>query len=164
APVAGLSAVGRDAQSVARVCHWGLRQSRECAAVDARLREGQPAVAALRGAFRSHLRDARLHAGLWPRSREPSRAAHDRLLHQPRSAAAWLRAGADARGFDPAGQLVRDLGPYGLGGDPRAPARSAPCVIRRRRENSSRTKAEPTEETEAPRRPTEYSPPVQGSR
>ena len=34
---------------------------------------------------------------------------HDRFLHQPRGAAARLRAGDDARGFDASGHLLRDL-------------------------------------------------------
>ena len=47
-PDRGLSAIGRDAQPAARVRDRRLRQSRQCAPVDARLRQGQPAVAALR--------------------------------------------------------------------------------------------------------------------
>ena len=45
--VGGLSAVGGDAQSAARLRDRRLRQSRQRASVDARLRQGQPAVAAL---------------------------------------------------------------------------------------------------------------------
>ena len=64
----GLSPVGGDAQSAARLRARRLCQPRQRAAVDARLRQGQPAVAALRRIVGSHFRSARLHAGLRPRS------------------------------------------------------------------------------------------------
>jgi hypothetical protein len=54
--------------------------------------------------------------------------AVDRFLHQPRSAAARLRAGLDPRRFDD-GRLVRDLRPHDLDRRPHAPARSCPCRI-----------------------------------
>ena len=55
-----------------------------------------------------------------------SRAARDRFLHQPRGAAARLRAGADPRRFHHR-RLVRDLRPHGLDRRPHAPAR--PCAM-----------------------------------
>ena len=48
--------------------------------------------------------------------------AHDRFLHQPRGAAARLRAGHDPRRFHHR-RLVRDLGPHDLDRRPHAPAR-----------------------------------------
>ena len=84
-----------------------------------------------------HLRDARLHAGLRARSREPSGAARHRCLHQPRSAAARLRAGDDAAGFDHR-RLVLHLGPHGLDRRPHAPARSRACGIFPRHQESDR--------------------------
>ncbi len=45
APARGLPAVGRDAEPAARLRDRRLRQPRERASLDARLREGQPAVA-----------------------------------------------------------------------------------------------------------------------
>ncbi len=68
------------------------------------------------------LRGARLHARLRPRSGEPSRAARDRFLHQPRGAAARLRAGDDPRRFHHR-RLVRHLRPHDLDRRPHAPAR-----------------------------------------
>ena len=76
-----------------------LCQPRQCPAVDARLRQGLAAGPSLRGTGRPDLRGARLHAGLRARPRKPSRAQEHRLLHQPRGAAARLRAGDDARGL-----------------------------------------------------------------
>ena len=70
-----------------------LRESRERASLDARLREGQPAVRPLRRAGRPHHRDARLHARDRPRSGSASGTARDRLLHLARGAAARVRAG-----------------------------------------------------------------------
>ena len=61
-PARGLSPVGRDAQPAARLRAGRLRQPRQRASVDARLRQGQPAVAPLQRARRPHLRGARLHA------------------------------------------------------------------------------------------------------
>ena len=92
--VAGLSPVGGDAEPAARVRAGRLRQSRQRPAMDAERDQGLAAGAPLPGAGRAHLRGAQLHAGVRARSREPSRAAHHRFLHQPRGAAARLRAGA----------------------------------------------------------------------
>ena len=74
----------------ARFAQGGYANLRERAAMDARLRQGLAAVAPLCRTRRSHLRGARLHAGLRARSGKPSRAAHHRILHQPRGAAARL--------------------------------------------------------------------------
>ena len=54
----GLSAVGGDAQPAARLRARRLRQSRACASVESRLRQGQPGRAPLRGSRRAHRRDA----------------------------------------------------------------------------------------------------------
>ena len=87
-----------------------------------------PAVAALSGTRRSPHRGARLHARLRHRSGSASGAAHDRFLHQPRGAAARLRAGVDARRFDDR-RLVRHLRPHGLDRRPHAAVRPCPCRI-----------------------------------
>ncbi len=139
APDRGLPPLGRHAQSAARLRARRLRQSRQCAAVDARLRQGLPAVAPLRGARRPHFRGARLHAGLWARSREPSRAQEHRFLYQPRGAAARLRAGDDARGFDASRHLLLHLGAYAVDRRPHPPARSCPCRVLPRHHQSART-------------------------
>ena len=73
-PDRGLSPIGGDAQSAARLRHRRLRQSRKRASLDARLRQGQPAVGALSGNRRPHHRDARLHARDRPRSGGASRS------------------------------------------------------------------------------------------
>ena len=60
----GLPAVGGDAQSAARLRPRRLRQSRSCASVESRLRQGQPGRASLSGACRAHRRELALHARL----------------------------------------------------------------------------------------------------
>ena len=84
-----------------------------------------------------HFRGARLHAGLRPRSRKPSRAAHHRFLYQPRGAAARLRAGLHPHQFHDR-RLVRHLRPHALGRRPHAPARSCPYRICPRHQESDR--------------------------
>ena len=121
-PADGIPAVGGDAEPAARLCDRRLRQSRQRASVDARLPQGLAAVPPLQGTGRPHLGGAELHARLRPRSRIPSRIARDRLLHQPRGAAARLRAGDDAGRFHDR-RLVRDLRPHDL--DRRPHARSS---------------------------------------
>ena len=106
--------------------------------MDARLRQGLAPVAPLRGAGRSHLRGARLHAGLRARPREPSRAQEHRVLHQPRSAAARLRAGDDARGLHASRQLLLHLRPHGVDRRPHPSARSRPCRVLPRHHESAR--------------------------
>ena len=125
-------------EPAARLRHRRLRQSRQRASVDARLPEGFPAVAPLQGTGRSHFRRAELHARLRARSRKPSRTARDRFLHQPRGAAARLRAGLHAGRFDHR-RLVRDLGPHDLDRRPHPAARSRPCRIFPRHQESDRT-------------------------
>ena len=88
--VRGLPPIGGDAEFAPRILDRRIRQSVERASMDARLRQGQPAIASLRGTVGAHHRSARLHARLRDRSRDASRNAHDRFLHQPRGAAAWL--------------------------------------------------------------------------
>ena len=74
APADGLSPVGGDAQSAARIRHRRFRQSRLRASMDARFPEGFAAVAALQGIGRPHFGRAELHARLRARSRKPSRS------------------------------------------------------------------------------------------
>ena len=111
-----------DPQPFARLRQWRLRQPRECPSLDARFRQGEPPVRALRGARRPDHRDAWIHARRGPRPRGASGIARNRLLHLARSAAARLRAGDDAARFD-LGRLLRDLGPHDLGRRPDAPTR-----------------------------------------
>ena len=103
-----------------------------------RLRQGLAAVAGATPICRPHLRGARLHARLRAR---PSRAirelAHHRFLHQPRGAAARLRAGLHPRRFDHR-RLVRDLRPHAVDRRPHAPARSRPYRICARHQESDR--------------------------
>ncbi len=105
--VGGLSPVGGDAQSASRLRHRRLRQSRKRASLDARLRQGQPAVGALSGSRRPHHRDARLHARDRPRRRGPSGTARHRFLHLARGAVARLRAGDDAARTRPRATITR---------------------------------------------------------
>ena len=142
----GLSAFGRDAQPAARLRARRLRQSRQCAAMDARLRQGLAAVAPLRGTGRPHLRGARLHAGLRARSRKPSRAQEHRLLHQPRGAAARLRAGDDARGFDASRHVLLHVRPHALDRRPHPPARPRACRVLPRHHESARPQVRPVEQ------------------
>ena len=100
APDRGLSPVRRDLEPAARLRAWRLREPRPRAPVDARFCKRPARDGPLQAGGGPHLRDARLHAGVRARSRKPSRAARHRRLHQPRSAAARLRAGDDAAGFD----------------------------------------------------------------
>ena len=145
APVDGLPAVGGDAEPAARVRHRRLRQSRQRASVDAGLPQGFPAVAALQGTGRSHLGRAEFHARLRARSGKPSRAARHRFLHQPRGAAARLRAGLHPGRFHDR-RLVRDLGPHDLDRRPHPPARPRPCRIFPRHQESDRTEMRPVAE------------------
>ena len=141
----GLPPVGRDAEPAARIRHRRLRQSRQRASVDAGLPEGFAAVPPLQGIGRPHLRGARFHARLRPRSRSPSRIARHRLLHQPRGAAARLRAGLHPRRFHHR-RLVCDLGPHDLDRRPHPPARSRPHRIFPRHQESDRPEMRPVAE------------------
>ena len=140
----GLSAGGRHAQSAQGLRPRRLRQSRACASLESRLRQGQPGRPPLRGAVAAHRRDLALHARLRAQRRQHAAASHHELLHQPRGAAARLRAGDDARRFH-VGRLVRDLGAYVVGRRPHPPARSCPYRISARHQEPGRRqdRAEP---------------------
>ncbi len=101
------------------------------------LRQGLAAIEALSGARRPPHRGARLHARLRHRSGSASGNAHDRFLHQPRGAAARLRAGLHARRFDDR-RLVLHLRPHGVDRRPHPPGRSRPCRILPRHQESAR--------------------------
>ena len=60
-----------------------------------------------------------------------------RLLHQPRGAAARLRAGDDARRFHDR-RLVRHLGPHAVDRRPHPPARRRPCRVLPRHQEPDR--------------------------
>ena len=64
-------------------------------------------------------------------------AADDRFLHQPRGAAARLRAGDDPRQFDQR-RLVRDLRPHDLDRRPHPPAGPCPCRVLPRHQEPDR--------------------------
>ena len=137
----GLSPFGIDFESDPRADPRRLRQPRPRASMDARSRSAQRA--ALSRTRRPHFRGAGLHAGLRARSGEASGAEDHRLLHQPRGAAARLRAGADARGLHAPRHLVRDLRAYGLDRRPHPPARPRPCRVLPRHHESARPQVRP---------------------
>ena len=101
----------------------------ERASMDARLRQGQSRN---RSAITtSPTASPRRSASCAPAasiSRVASGAAHDRFLHQPRGAAARLRAGVHARRFDDR-RLVLHLRPHGVDRRPHPAARSCPCRV-----------------------------------
>ena len=122
---------------LARVLDRRLRQSLERASMDAVVRQGLAAVEALSGTRRPPHRSARLHARLRHRSGSASGTAHHRFLHQPRGAAARLRAGLHPRRFDDR-RLVLHLGPHGLDRRPHPAGRSRPCRVLPRHQESAR--------------------------
>ena len=126
--IGGLSPVRGDAQPVARLRQWRLRQSRERPSLDAGFRQGQPAIRTLSRTRRPDHRDARLHARDRPRRRSASGTAVDGLLHLSRGAAARLRTGDDAARFH-LRRLLRDLRPHDLDRRPDTPARRRSCRI-----------------------------------
>ena len=80
---------------------------------------------------------------------EPSGAARDRFLHQPRGAAARLRAGDDPRRFHHR-RLVRDLRPHDLDRRPHPPARPRPCRVFPRHQEPDRPEVRPVAEAGRP--------------
>ena len=70
-------------------------------------------------------------------SKSHPETAHHRFLHQPRGAAARLRAGLHPRRFHDR-RLVLHVGPHGLDRRPHPPARSRPCRILPRHQESAR--------------------------
>ena len=142
APDRGLPPVGRDAEPAARLRDRRLRQPRERRIAGCSASSRTARSATLPGARRPHHRDARLHARHRHRPGDPSGDAHDRFLHQPRGAAARLRAGDDARRFD-LGRLVRDLRPHDLDRRPHAPARPRPCRVLPRHQEPDRPEVRP---------------------
>ncbi len=142
----GLSAIGGDAQSSARFRHRRLRQPVECASMDAVVRQGLTAVEALFQELASHLTEAlgfMRACGIDPRI--ASGNAHDRFLHQPRGAAARLRAGVHSRRFHDR-RLVLHQRPHGVDRRPHPAARSRPCRILPRHQESARPEDRPDAE------------------
>ena len=134
---AGLQPVGRDAQPAARLRPGRLRRPARGPPLEPRLRAQLAGVGQryhdLADAAR---RDAELHGGLRPHLGDHAADRRDRLLHQPRGAAAALRGGADPRRFD-LGRLVRLLGAHAVDRRSHPPARRramssscAACAIR----------------------------------
>ena len=102
-PAAGLQPVGRDAEPAARLRPGRLRRPAQGPSLEPGLRR---ATARRRERYQeladAHRRDAGLHGRLRHRPRQTTpQIARDRVLHQPRGAAAALRAGADPRRFAP---------------------------------------------------------------
>ena len=130
-PARGLSPVGGDAQPAARLRARRLRQSRERASLDARLRQGQPAVAS--ATRNSPTASPRRSASCGPaasirkaiRSCAPTDfyTSHEALLLGYEQA--LTRVEFDHR------RLVRDLRPHAVDRRPHPPARSRPCRILR---------------------------------
>ena len=86
----GLSPVGGNAQSSPRLRAGRLRQSRARASVDAGFRQTFTAMPPLPATCRPDQRGAALHEGDRFLAPTNTSAADDRVLHQPRGAAAWL--------------------------------------------------------------------------
>ena len=133
---AGLQPVGRDAQPAARLRPGRLCRPARGQSLEPRLRAQLAGVGALSRPRRAARRDAEFHGGLRAQLGDHAADRRDRLLHQPRGAAAALRGGADARRFD-LGRLVRLLGPSGVDRRPHAPARRRPCRVPARRAQSA---------------------------
>jgi 3-deoxy-7-phosphoheptulonate synthase len=97
-PTAGLSTVGGHAQFPARAAGWRLRLARQCAPLGTEVHGGTP----VEQRYDELADEIKAHGGGQPPARHVGRehagAAHHQLLHQPRGAAAELRAGADPRG------------------------------------------------------------------
>ena len=142
ASVDGVSPIGGDAQPAARLRDRRFCQSRQRASMDARFPEGFPAVATLQGIGGPHFGRAEFHARLRARSGKPPRTARHRFLHQPRGAAARLRAGLHASQFHDR-RLVRDFGPHDLDRRSHPSARSRPCRIFPRHQESDRLEMRP---------------------
>ena len=101
-PARGLPPVGRDAEPAARLRDRRLRQPRERASLDARLRQGQPAVRPLPGSSSERITetlDFMRAIGLDPEAHPEMRSTD--FYTSPRGAAARLRAGDDPRRIRP---------------------------------------------------------------
>ena len=139
APAAGgLSPVGGDAEPAARLRQRRLRQPRRmringCSA-SSRTRPQSKRYQELADHITEAL-DFMRACGIDPEI--ASGAAHDRFLHQPRGAAARLRAGLDPRRFHDR-RLVLHLGPHGLDRRPHPPARPRPCRVLPRHQEPAR--------------------------
>ena len=142
APARGLPAVGSDTEPAARVHGRRLRGPGTCAPVDARFHPGFTTRPALQGTRRPHQRDDLVHARVRHHLGQHAATAHDVGLHQPRGAAARLRAGVHAARFD-VRRVVRDLRPHDLDRRPHAPARSRPRRVLPRRAQSDRHQVRP---------------------
>ena len=135
----GLSPVGGDAQSAARLrARAATPASRTCIS-GCSLRQGSPQSTALCRICADRISErARLHAAPAVSICESrSRARHHRFLHQPRGAAARFRAGLHPRRFDHR-RLVRDLRPHAVDRRPHAAIRSRPYRICARHQESAR--------------------------
>ena len=139
---AGLQPVGRDAQPAARLRPGRLCRPARGQSLEPRLRAQLAGVGALPGPRRAPRRDAELHGRLRAQLGDHAADRRDRLLHQPRGAAAALRGGADPRRFD-LGRLVRLLGPHAVDRRPHAPARRRACRVPARRAQSARLQGRP---------------------
>ena len=98
---AGLQPVGRDAQPAARLRPGRLRRPARGQPLEPRLRARLAGVGALRRPRRAARRDPELHGRLRPQLGDHAADRRDRVLHQPRGAAAALRGGADPRRIRP---------------------------------------------------------------
>ena len=93
--------VRRHAQPAARLRHRRLCRPARGASLEPRLRRPLAAGRALPDPGPPHRRDAGLHVGLRHFVGHHAADPRDRFLHQPRGAAAALRAGADPRSIPP---------------------------------------------------------------
>ena len=137
APAAGHGPVGGDAQPAARLRAGRLCRPAQCASLDAGLHRGLAGRRTLQRSRTAHFRNARLHGGLRHHAGIRAAAARHRFLHQPRGAAAGVRAGDDARRFHQR-RLVRHQRPHAVDRRPHAPARRRPCRVHARHQESDR--------------------------
>ena len=90
--------------------------------------ERSPLAERYRDLAHAHRRDAVVHGGVRHDQRDHARHAGDRFLHQPRGAAAAVRAGADPGRFHDR-RLVWLLGAFPVDRRPHAPGRGCACGI-----------------------------------
>ena len=139
APAArGLSPVGGDAEPAARLRHGRLRQPRERASLDARLRQGQPAVAA--ATRNSPTASPRRSTSCAPCGLDPETHPEMRTTDFYTSHEALLLGYEEAmtRVDSTIGRLVRHIGPHDLDRRPHPPARPRPCRILPRHQEPDR--------------------------
>ena len=140
---AGLQPVGRDAEPAARLRPGRLcRPARGATAGTSTSSRNSPASARYQDLAARLDETLNFMAACGLSSATTPQIARDRLLHQPRGAAAALRGGADPRRFD-LRRLVRLLGAHAVDRRPHPPARRRACRIPARRAQPDRPQVRP---------------------